>query len=69
MLAAAVASPGSAVLLVESPAKAKKLQQFLGDQYKVCQQESSPLLLNMLSYSHVPASARPGQPKRESLPS
>ena len=26
---------GSTVLLVESPAKAKKLQQFLGNDYKV----------------------------------
>ena len=69
MLAAAVASPGSIVLLVESPAKAKKLQQFLGDQYKVCQQDSSPLMLNMPAISHVAASPRPGQPYRESLPS
>ena len=32
---AAQLSTGSTVLLVESPAKARKLQQFLGDQYKV----------------------------------
>ena len=69
MLAAAVASPGSTVLLVESPAKAKKLQQFLGDQYKVCQRDLSPLILNMLSHSHVVASTRPGPPNRGRLPS
>ena len=32
--AGAAGAPGAKVLLVESPAKAKKIQQFLGDEYK-----------------------------------
>lgn len=39
---AARSSMGSTVLLVESPAKARKLQQFLGDQYKVWPLPVSP---------------------------
>ena len=40
-------SHGSTLLLVESPAKAKKLQQFLGDEYKV------QLLLNILALACI----------------
>ena len=42
---AAQLSTGSTVLLVESPAKARKLQQFLGDQYKVWPLPVSPALV------------------------
>ena len=44
MTSAARSSTGSTVLLVESPAKARKLQQFLGDQYKVWPLPVSPAL-------------------------
>ena len=39
---AARSSTGSTVFLVESPAKARKFQQFLGDQYKVWPLPVSP---------------------------
>ena len=42
---AADPSSGSTVLLVESPAKARKLQQFLGNQYKVLAWPVSPALV------------------------
>ena len=44
---AAQSSTGSTVLLVESPAKARKLQQFLGEQYKVWQMTVVPALVSM----------------------
>ena len=47
----AQASQGSTVLLVESPAKAKKLQQFLGPDYKVRQSMPNTVMVQ-LSLAH-----------------
>ena len=53
------AQHGSTVLLVESPAKAKKLQQFLGDDYKVQSQISHLSMPTATSHASVAQCAVP----------